>query len=118
MKGSILDKMKKSKDVRTEIKKIARQVVEAYQPEKIILFGSYAYGEPHKDSDIDLLIIKKTSRPFIDRLVQVRKILTDPNRSVPLETIVLTPKELNARLKIGDQFIQEIVTRGEVLYAA
>lgn len=104
--------------MKPNIDKIVRQLIDAYRPEKIILFGSYAYGEPHKDSDIDLLIIKKTSRPFIDRLVQVRKILTDPNRSVPLETIVLTPEELNARLRIGDQFIQEIVTRGEVLYAA
>lgn len=110
--------MKKSIKIRTEIEKIVRQVVGAYQPEKIILFGSYAYGVPHKDSDIDLLIIKKTSQSFIDRLIQVRKILTDPNRSVPLETIVLTPEELSARLKIGDQFIQEIVRRGEVLYAA
>ncbi len=97
---------------------MVRRVVDAYRPEKIILFGSYAYGVPHKDSDIDLLIIKKTSRPFIDRLAQVRKILTDPKRSVPLEPIVLTPEELNARLSIGDQFIEEIVTRGKVLYAA
>jgi len=110
--------MKIPEATKTELNKIVRQVVDAYRPEKIILFGSYAYGEPDSDSDIDLLIIKKTSQPFIDRLAQVRKILTDPNRSVPLETIVLTPEELNARLKIGDQFIQEIVRRGEVLYAA
>ncbi len=110
--------MRNRQNIRTEIDKIVRQVVAAYRPEKIILFGSYAYGNPDADSDLDLLIIKKTSQSFIDRLVQVRKILTDPNRSVPLETIVLTPEELNVRLKIGDQFIQEIVTRGEVLYAA
>ncbi|MBI2357864.1 MAG: nucleotidyltransferase domain-containing protein [Deltaproteobacteria bacterium] len=107
-----------SNQIRAEIEKIVRKIVEGYGPERIILFGSYAYGVPHQDSDVDLLIIKQTSQPFIDRLVQVRKILTDPNRSVPLETIVLTPEELNARLKIGDQFIQEILTRGEVLYAA
>ena len=110
--------MKVSKIIKAEIDKIVRQLVEAYGPEKIILFGSYAYGVPHRDSDVDILIIKKTSRPFIDRLAQVRKILTDPNRSVPLEPIVLTPEELNARLNIGDQFIEEIVTRGEVLYVA
>lgn len=107
-----------SKQIRTEIEKIVRKIVEGYSPERIILFGSYAYGKPDSESDIDLLIIKKTSRPFIDRLAQVRKILTDPNRSVPLEPIVLTPEELNARLSIGDQFIEEIVTRGEVLYVA
>jgi predicted nucleotidyltransferase len=110
--------MKIPESTRTELDKIVRRVVEAYQPEKIIIFGSYAYGVPHQDSDVDLLIIKKTSQSFMDRLVQVRKILTDPNRSVPLETIVLTPDELNARLSIGDQFIEEIVTKGEVLYAA
>ena len=102
----------------TELNKIVRRVVDAYQPEKIILFGSYAYGEPNADSDLDLLIIKKTSERFIDRCVNVRKIVTDPKRSIPFEPIVLTPDEVEARLAIGDQFIEEIVTRGQVLYAA
>ncbi len=103
---------------KTVLDKIVSQLVKTYRPEKIILFGSYAYGVPHEDSDVDLLIIKTTSQPFVDRLVEVRKILTDPTRSVPLGPIVLTPEELDARLSIGDQFIEEIVTRGEVLYAA
>lgn len=103
---------------KTVLDKIVSQLVKTYRPEKIILFGSYAYGVPHEDSDVDLLIIKTTSQPFVDRLVEVRKILTDPSRSVPLGPIVLTPEELDARLSIGDQFIEEIVTRGEVLYAA
>ena len=103
---------------KTEINKIVKRLVDAYRPEKIILFGSNAYGVPHQDSDVDLLIIKTTSQPFSDRLAQVRKILTDPTRSVLLGPIVLTPEELDARLSIGDQFIEEIVTRGEVLYAA
>ena len=110
--------MKMPAATRTEINKIVKRLVDAYRPEKIILFGSYAYGVPHQDSDVDLLIIKTTSQPFLDRLAQVRKILTDPTRSVPLGPIVLTPEELDARLSIGDQFIEEIVTRGEVLYAA
>ena len=101
-----------------ELNKIVKKLVDAYRPEKIILFGSYAYGVPHEDSDLDLLIIKATTQPFMDRLAQVRKIVTDPKRSVSLGPIVLTPEELAARLNVGDQFIQEIVTRGEVLYAA
>ncbi len=109
--------MKKSTKVRTEIKKIARQVVKAYQPEKIILFGSYAYGEPDADSDLDLLIIKKTSEQFIDRWVTVRRIVSDPKRSIPFEPIVLTPDEVEERLAIGDQFVEEIVTEGEILYS-
>jgi len=110
--------MKIPEPTKTELEKIVKRLVDVYRPEKIILFGSYAYGAPHEDSDVDLLIIKTTSQPFIDRLAQVRKILTDPTRSVPLGPIVLTPEELDARLSIGDQFIEEIVTRGEVLYAA
>jgi predicted nucleotidyltransferase len=84
----------------------------------VILFGSYAYGNPRPDSDIDLLIIKDTSERFIDRWVTVRKILSDPTRKVPLETLVLTPQELSERLAIGDQYLAEIMEKGEVLYAA
>ncbi len=110
--------MKISEKIKTELNKIVRQVVEAYQPEKIILFGSYAYGEPDADSDLDLLIIKKTSERFINRLTNVRKIVSDPNRSIPFGPIVLTPDELEERLAIGDQFIDEILKKGKVLYAA
>lgn len=110
--------MKPSTKVTTEIDKIVRQVVDAYQPEKIILFGSYAYGNPDSDSDLDLLIIKKTPERFFDRLIHVRKIVSDPKRSIPFEPIVLTPDELEERLAIGDQFIRKIFTKGKVLYAA
>jgi predicted nucleotidyltransferase len=109
--------MKPSTKVTTEIDKIVRRVVDIYQPEKIILFGSYAYGEPHADSDLDLLIIKKTPERFINRCTNVRKIVTDPKRSIPFQPIVLTPDEVEARLAIGDQFIEEIIAKGEVLYS-
>jgi len=69
--------MKQSKEIRSEIDKIIRQIVAAYQPEKIILFGSYAYGKPSADSDLDLLIIKRTAERFIDRWTNVRKIVSD-----------------------------------------
>ena len=103
---------------KTELDKIVRRVVDVYRPEKIILFGSYAYGRPSADSDLDLLIIKKTSERFIDRWTNVRKIVSDPNRSIPFEPLVLTPQEVKERLAIGDQFIEEIITKGEVVYAA
>ncbi len=110
--------MKRSTKIKAELDKIVRRVVDSYQPEKIILFGSYAYGEPDEDSDLDLLIIKKTSERFIDRLMTVRKIVSDPKRSVPFEPVVLTPDELKQRLAIGDQFIEEIVNKGKMLYGA
>jgi len=110
--------MKIPEATKTELDKIVRRVVDVYRPEKIILFGSYAYGRPSADSDLDLLIIKKTSERFIDRWTNVRKIVSDPKRSIPFEPLVLTPQEVKERLAIGDQFIEEIITKGEVVYAA
>ena len=100
------------------IKDIIEKLHNGYAPQKVILFGSYAYGKPRPDSDIDLLIIKETDERFIDRWVTVRHLLSDPKRTVPLETLVLTPGEIAARLAIGDQFLAEIMNKGEVLYAA
>lgn len=101
-----------------EIERIVRRIVEGYQPLKVILFGSHAYGEPTEDSDIDLLIVKETSERFIDRWVTVRELIADPERRIPVEPIVVTPGELQRRLSRGDQFFQEIVARGKLLYAA
>jgi predicted nucleotidyltransferase len=110
--------MEASKDVREIIQGILEKLLLGYAPQKVILFGSYAYGMPRPDSDIDLLIIKETSERFIDRWVTVRRILSDPKRTVPLETVVLTPQEVSNRLAIGDHFVADIMEKGEVLYAA
>jgi uncharacterized protein len=103
---------------RAAIQEIVREVVAQYRPQRIILFGSYAYGEPNEDSDIDMLIIKDTEESFIDRLHAVRRAASGSRRRIPFEPIVLTPGELAQRLEAGDQFVEEIVSRGEVLYAA
>lgn len=100
------------------IEEIVKRIVSEYQPNKIVLFGSYATGNPDRDSDIDLLIIKETSERPIDRRVAVRKIIANPQRRIPVESIVLTPDEIKRRQAAGDKFIEEILTRGEVLYAA
>jgi len=105
-----------------EFEQITRQIVNKlrcdYSPQKIILFGSYLSDSPHSDSDIDLLIIKDTNERFIDRWVAVRKILSDPNRKVAIDTFVLSPLEVSERLNRGDQFLADIIKRGKVLYAA
>jgi len=105
-------------EARKVIEDILERLLAGYTPQKVILFGSYAYGNPRPDSDIDLLIIKETSERFIDRWVTVRRLLSDPMRMVPLETLVFTPQEVSKRLAIGDQFLAEILEKGEVLYAA
>ncbi len=101
---------------RTLISEIVRKIAASYKPHRIVLFGSYASGSPDDDSDIDLLIIKETDERPIDRRVAVRRIVSDRERRIPLELIVLTQKELEQRIRIGDQFIDEILTNGEVLY--
>ena len=98
------------------IQEMIEKIVSEYKPEKIILFGSYAYGYPTDDSDIDLLIIKNTDERPIDRRVSIRRIVADPTRKIPVESIVLTSQELHDRIEIGDQFIREILTKGRILY--
>jgi len=85
---------------------------------RIILFGSYAYGNPDEDSDIDLLIVKKTNERPIDRWMSVCNLVSDRKRHIPFEPIVVTPEELEERMRRGDQFFEDIVTKGELLYDA
>ena len=107
-----------TQEARKVIGDILRKLVADYAPQRVILFGSYAHGNPRSDSDVDLLIIKETSDRFIDRWVTVRRILSDAKRSLPLDILILTPQEVAHRLAIGDQFVAEVLERGEVLYAA
>ena len=99
-------------------KNIVARLCAEYAPEKIILFGSFARGAAQGDSELDFLIIKDTRDRLIDRWVTVRRILSDPDRNVAIDTLVLTPAEISERLACGDQFIREIMETGEVLYAA
>jgi predicted nucleotidyltransferase len=110
--------MTTNKEAKKVIVEIVEKIKREYRPKKIILFGSYAYGNPGRDSDIDLLVIKDTQDRPIDRRGVVRMIVSDPKRFIPIEPIVLTPDEVKKRLKIGDQFLKEIIEKGEVLYAA
>lgn len=87
-----------------------------YEPEKIILFGSYCWGKPTKDSDIDLCIVKNTNERHIDRIIKVREIIDAENREVSLDVLVYTPEEIGERLKASDGFIKAIFEKGEVIY--
>ena len=100
------------------VQEMVEKLVKQYAPQKVVLFGSYAYGRVNTDSDIDLLIIKETSERLIERWATVRRILSDPQRKVGLDVLVLTPREVSERLARGDQFVAEIVKKGKVLYAA
>jgi predicted nucleotidyltransferase len=98
------------------LQQITQRIIDAFQPEKVILFGSYAYGEPTIHSDVDLLVVtRRYPRKSVferDRLVlhEVRSL------PVPVEVLVRTPAELAYRLRIGDSFFREITRKGRVLY--
>ncbi|MBL7156133.1 MAG: nucleotidyltransferase domain-containing protein [Candidatus Pacebacteria bacterium] len=97
----------------TQIKKISNAIVKNYKPEKIILFGSFAWGDPTKDSDVDLLIIKKTKKRFLKRQMEVGRII---NGELPTDTLIRTPLELKKRLDLGDFFYKQIIKKGKYLY--
>ena len=98
------------------ISEIADRILKGYKPTKIILFGSYAHGEPTEDSDVDLLIIKNTNKKPIDRWIEVKRLLRDISRTIPVSPLVYTEEEIEQRLAIKDFFIEEIFERGEILY--
>jgi predicted nucleotidyltransferase len=91
-----------------------QKIVDELKPEKIILFGSYAYGKPTPHSDVDLLVILKTSASLKERSWRVSRLLLP--RPFPVDILVKTPKEIEKALKSGDFFLEEIITRGKVLY--
>ena len=95
--------------------KAIRRIVSELKPERIILFGSYAYGNPTSNSDVDLLVIMKNRAKYIDRYIAVSNLLYP--REFPVDIIVKTPGEIKAELKKkGNFFMHEILSRGKVVY--
>lgn len=98
-----------------EIEMIVRQL-KAYEPQKIILFGSCARGDFSDESDIDMLIIKESDKLRPARATEVYRLLRPLRRTIPFEPLVYTPAELERSLAIGDPFIEDILREGKVLY--
>jgi predicted nucleotidyltransferase len=94
------------------IRRFARQVGEHFHPDKIILFGSYAYGVPHADSDVDILVVMPARHPH-SQAARIRWAVPAP---FPMDLIVRTPQNLQGWLKEAESFHTEIVTKGKVLY--
>ncbi len=96
------------------IRRFARQIAERFHPDKIILFGSYAYGQPHEESDVDLLVIM----PAYDEIAQAIRIRRECERPFALDLIVKTPERLERELKQENWFLREVVSQGRILYEA
>lgn len=101
------------KDLERELKRILKIIVEKYQPEKIILFGSLANNNIHEGSDIDLIIIKDNSQRYFDRVNEVMHLI-HPREAIDL--FVLTPQEVQRALDEDNPYYEEIVNKGKVLY--
>jgi predicted nucleotidyltransferase len=95
-----------------EISNVTQSLL-SYGPEKVILFGSAARGDVHEGSDLDLLIIKKTSRRFIDRIGDV---LAYIESSIPVEPVVYTPEELDRMIEGKNEFVLQALREGRVLF--
>ncbi len=93
---------------------VVQRLVTAVAPQKIVLFGSHAYGAPGPDSDVDLLVVLDRPGSRTERYLAVAEQLRP--RRFPVDLIVRTPTEIEQALTGGDFFIQEILARGRVLY--
>ena len=90
-------------------------VAQEFRPQKIILFGSHAYGTPHEGSDIDLLVIMPYEGGHAQQAI---KILNTIGGFAPPDLLVRTPDEVAKRIEMGDFFMREITEQGKVLYEA
>lgn len=102
---------------------LIKQIVDSVKtenPERIILFGSYAYGNPDDESDIDLLVIKNLEvgelRDFRIKLkLKLWNLITKWN--IPVDIIVDNQERIDQRIADGDMFYKEILSKGNVVYA-
>jgi uncharacterized protein len=97
----------------SQIQELSHKIATQYSPNQIILFGSHVYGTPTEDSDVDLLVVMPfEGQPFR----KAAEILDEVSPKFSVDLIIRTPEQLHERLILGDFFLQEVVTKGRVLY--
>jgi uncharacterized protein len=94
---------------RSQIEAYCRVVAREFRPRKIILFGSYAYGKPTRDSDVDLVVIMPFRGSDTKQVVRIRGRVEAP---FPMDLLVWAPQ----RARRTDGFTEEVVHRGKVMY--
>jgi predicted nucleotidyltransferase len=98
---------------REDIERVAREIAEKFDPERIILFGSYAYGTPTDDSDVDMLVVMETAEHPTDAAVRIRRAV---HAGFLWDLLVRTPQVVLQRIAWEDWFLRDIVEKGEILY--
>ena len=98
-----------------DIRKFARRVAEQFKPRRIILFGSYAYGRPTEDSDVDVMVVMAhRGHPA----KSAGEILAQCHPGFAVDVLVRSERELKKRYEMEDWFVREIVDKGKILYEA
>ena len=87
--------------------------LKTYEPEKVILFGSSARGDADRYSDIDLVVIKRTDKRFVERLVEAARYLDLP---VSVDLFVYTPEEFEVMVENANPFIERVLSEGRIIY--
>src|SRR5712691_4919735 len=95
---------------RSRIQAFVDEMVRQFRPKRVVLFGSYAYGQPNEDSDVDLLVIMPHQG---HSAVQAAEILKRIRAGFPVDLIVRSPQAIRQRLAMDDYFITEILEQGE-----
>lgn len=95
------------------IVELAERIARDYHPERIVLFGSHAYGTPTEDSDVDLLVVLPFEGSHAQKAVEMRRRI---RASFPLDLLARTPEQVRWRVQQGDFFLREILEKGKVLY--
>jgi len=97
------------------IQALCEGIIRGYHPEKVVLFGSYAYGQPDEGSDVDLLVVL----PFSGKGPRLAAAMMAHLRpAFPVDILVRDPGFLLDRLSLGDPFLRQVMDHGRVLYAA
>ena len=104
---------KRKARLKAELERISKILIERYKPERIILFGSLVNGSVHQWSDLDILILKRTKKRYLDRVLKVLNLIKP---KLAMDLFVLTPEELQKMLDEGNHYIEEIIEKGQVIY--
>ncbi len=100
---------------RQDIKQVCRKIAREFRPQRIILFGSYAYGRPTPDSDVDLLVVMPLTGRATDKAVEISSRL---EHRFPIDLLVRSPEDIRQRLEWNDFFLREATEKGVVMYDA
>ena len=107
--------MSKAQSRRAQIRQLCARIAREFKPQKIILFGSHAYGQPTPESDLDLMVVMQFEGDLLEQAVTM---LNQLNMLLPIDVLVRTPEQVQQRLEMGDSFMRDIIERGKVMYEA